>query len=71
MTFSEVNIFGVYVAPISVMMLAAWLATLLVRWLLMAGGLLRHVWHPSLFAFALFLSVLSLMVLSAPLVRGA
>lgn len=71
MTFSEVNIFGVYVAPISVMMLVAWLATLLLRWLLMVGGLLRHIWHPSLFAFSLFLIVLSLMVLSAPLVRGA
>lgn len=71
MTFSEVNIFGVYVAPISVMMVAAWLTTLSLRWLLMLTGLLRHVWHPSLFAFALFLVVLSLMVLSAPLVRGA
>ncbi|WP_422011586.1 DUF1656 domain-containing protein [Reyranella sp.] len=71
MTFSEVNIFGVYVAPIAVMMLVAWLATLLLRWLLMLTGLLRHVWHPSLFAFALFLVVLSLMVLSAPLLRGA
>jgi len=71
MTFSEVNIFGVYVAPISVMMLVAWLATLLLRRLLMLTGLLRHVWHPSLFAFALFLVVLSLMVLSAPLLRVA
>jgi len=71
MTFSEVNIFGVYVAPISVMMIVAWLATLLLRWLLMLTGLMRHVWHPSLFAFALFLVVLSLMVLSAPLLRGA
>ena len=71
MTFSEVNIFGVYVAPIAVMMLVAWLATLLLRWLLMLTGLLRHVWHPSLFAFALFLVVLSLIVLSAPLLRGA
>lgn len=71
MTFSEVNIFGVYVAPISVMMLVAWLATLLLRSLLMLTGLMRHVWHPSLFAFALFLVVLSLVVLSAPLLRGA
>lgn len=71
MTFSEVNIFGVYVAPMAVMMLLAWLATLLLRWSLMLTGLLRHVWHPSLFAFALFLVVLSLMVLSAPLLRGA
>lgn len=71
MTFSEVNLFGVYVAPISVMMLAAWLVTLVLRWLLMRSGLLRHVWHPSLFGLSLFLIVLSLMVLSAPLVRVA
>ncbi len=71
MTFSEVNIFGVYVAPISVMMLVAWLVTLLLRWLLMRSGLLRHVWHPSLFAFSLFLIVLSLMVLGAAPVRVA
>lgn len=71
MTFSEVNIFGVYVAPISIMMLVAWLVTLLLRWLLMRSGLLRHVWHPSLFAFSLFLIVLSLMVLGAAPVRVA
>lgn len=71
MTFSEVNIFGVYVAPISIMMLVAWLVTLLLRWLLMRSGLLRHVWHPSLLAFSLFLIVLSLMVLGAAPVRVA
>jgi tellurite resistance protein TehA-like permease len=71
MTFSEVNIFGVYVAPISVMILAAWLVTLLLRWLLMRSGLMRHVWHPSLFAFSVFLIVLSLMVLGTPAVRVA
>ncbi|WP_295143388.1 DUF1656 domain-containing protein [uncultured Reyranella sp.] len=71
MTFSEMNLFGVYVAPISVMMLGAWLVTLLVRRLLMLSGLLRHVWHPSLFALSLFLIILSLMVLGAPLVRVA
>lgn len=69
MTFSEVNIFGVYVAPISVMILAAWLVTLLLRWLLMRSGLVFQVWHPPLFAFSLFLIVLSLMVLGAPAVR--
>ncbi len=71
MTFSEVNIFGVYVAPISVMILAAWLVTLLLRWLLMRSGLVRHIWHPSLFAFSIFLIVLSLMVLGAPSIRVA
>jgi len=69
MTFSEVNVFGVYVAPISVMILAACLVTLLLRWLLMRSGLVRQVWHPPLFAFSLFLIVLSLMVLGAPAVR--
>jgi hypothetical protein len=31
MSFTEVNLFGVYVAPISVMMVAAWLVLLALR----------------------------------------
>ena len=43
MSFTEINVFGVYVAPISL--------------------LLRHVWHPALFVFAVYMTVLSSMVL--------
>ncbi|MBV8336572.1 MAG: DUF1656 domain-containing protein, partial [Alphaproteobacteria bacterium] len=31
MRFTEINLFGVYVAPISVMMVAAWVATIGLR----------------------------------------
>jgi protein AaeX len=61
--FAEVNLFGVYVAPISVMMLTAWLVVIALRRVADHFGLLRHVWHPPLFVFALYLIVLSSIVL--------
>jgi len=60
---SEVNLFGVYVAPISVMMVAAWLATITLRRIADRFGLLRYVWHPALFVFAVYLILLSSIVL--------
>jgi protein AaeX len=60
---SEVNLFGVYVAPISVMMVVAWLATITLRRVLVRFDLLRHVWHPALFVFALYMILLSSIVL--------
>jgi hypothetical protein len=61
--FAEIDLFGVYVAPISVLMIAAWLVTLALR--LMAARLhwLRPVWHPALFIFAVYIIVLSSSVL--------
>jgi hypothetical protein len=63
--FTEINLFGVYVAPVSVMMAAAWFVTIWLRWSAARFGLLRYVWHPSLFVFAVYMIVLSLMVLVA------
>lgn len=63
MKFVEVNLFGVYVAPMSLLMVAAWLTTLALRSTAGRFGLLRHVWHPALFVFAMYLIVLSSMVL--------
>jgi hypothetical protein len=60
---SEVNLFGVYVAPISVMMVVAWLATIALRRVADRFGLLRHVWHPALFVFAVYMILLSSIVL--------
>jgi len=60
---SEVNLFGVYVAPISVMMVVAWLATIALRRVAGRFGLLRHVWHPALFVFAVYMILLSSIVL--------
>ncbi len=63
MTFSEVNLFGVYFAPIALMMVAAWIALLGLRRLANRFGLLQHVWHPALFEFAVYMIVLSSIVL--------
>jgi protein AaeX len=60
---SEVNLFGVYVAPISVMMVVAWLATITLRRALARFDLMRYVWHPALFVFAVYMILLSSIVL--------
>jgi hypothetical protein len=61
--FFEINLFGVYVAPISLLMIAAWLVTVASRQLADRFGLLRYVWHPALFVFSVYIIVLSSMVL--------
>jgi protein AaeX len=63
--FTEINLFGVYVAPISVMMVAAWVATIGLRRSAARFGRLRYFWHPSLFVFAVYMIVLSSMDLAA------
>ena len=63
MKFFEINLLGVYVAPISLLMVAAWLITIASRRVASRFGLLRHVWHPALFVFAVYIIVLSSMVL--------
>jgi hypothetical protein len=65
MRFTEINLFGVYVAPISLMLVAAWIVTIVLRRVDARFGLLHHVWHPALFVFAVYLIVLSSMVLLA------
>jgi hypothetical protein len=61
--FTEINLFGVYVAPISAMMLAAWFVLIALRRVADHFGLLRHVWHPALFVFACYMIILSSIVL--------
>ena len=63
MSFTEVNLFGVYVAPISLMMVAAWFVLITLRRVADHFGLLRHVWHPALFVFAVYMILLSSTVL--------
>jgi protein AaeX len=63
MSFTEVNLFGVYVAPISVMMVAAWLVLIGLRRVAHHFGLLQRVWHPALFELAIYMIVLSSVVL--------
>ena len=63
MRFVEVDLLGVYVAPISVMIVAAWVVTVGLRRFAARFGLLRHVWHPAAFVFAVYVIVLSSTVL--------
>ena len=63
MRFTEINLFGVYVAPMSLMMVVAWVATIGLRWFAARFGLLRYVWHPALFVFSVYVIVLSSIVL--------
>ena len=65
MRFVEVDLFGVYVAPISLMMVAAGVGTIALRRIADHFGLLRQVWHPALFVAAVYVIVLSSMVLVA------
>ncbi len=63
MRFTEIDLFGVYVAPISVMLVAAWVATIGLRRATARFGLLKHVWHPALFVLCVFVMVLSAITL--------
>ena len=64
MRFTEIDILGVYVAPMSVMLVAAWVITIALRRVVAQFGLLRYVWHPALFALAVYMIVLSSIVLT-------
>ena len=63
MTFLEIDLLGVYVAPISLLIIAAWIVTIGLRRIADRFGVMRHVWHPALFVFAVYIIVLSSLVL--------
>jgi len=63
--FTEIDLFGVYVAPMSMMMAAAWIVTIVLRWSAARYDLLHYVWHPALLVFAVYVIVLSTIVLVA------
>lgn len=63
MRFVEINLLGIYIAPISLLMVMSWLVTLALRRVASRFGLLRHVWHPALFVFSVYVIVLSSSVL--------
>ena len=63
MKFVEIDLLGVYVAPISVLMIAAWIVTVGLRRAAARLGLLRDVWHPALLVSDIYIIVLSSMVL--------
>ncbi len=63
MRFVEVDLLGVYVAPMSLMLIGAWAVTVALRRIAARFGVLRYVWHPALFVFAVYVIVLSSIVL--------
>ena len=71
MRFAEINLFGVYVAPISLMMTVAWMILIGMRRVAARFGLQRHVWHQALFLCAVYVIVLSCIVLIAAHARSA
>jgi protein AaeX len=63
MRFTEINLFGLYVAPIALIMAVAWAAYLIIRRAADRFGLTQRVWHPALFELALYVIIASSIVL--------
>ncbi len=63
MRFNEINLFGLYVAPIVVVLGVAWVIYLLLRRAGDRVGLTGRVWHPALFELALYVMIVSSIVL--------
>jgi hypothetical protein len=64
MKLYEIHLFGVYVAPIAVLMVLAWGLLIGLRRVAARTGVLQYVWHPALFALAIYVIVLSSLVLA-------
>lgn len=65
MRFSEIDLFGVYIAPIALLLVVSWAIVIGLRRIAAHIGLLQHVWHPALFVFSMYMIVLSSIVLVA------
>ncbi len=63
MRFAEIDLFGVYVAPLSLNLVGAWFATIALRRVAARFGLLRPAWHPALSVSAEYIIVLSSWIL--------
>jgi hypothetical protein len=62
MRFTEINLFGLYVAPIAVILAVAWVVYILLRRAGDRFGLSEQVWHPALFELALYVIIVSSIV---------
>ena len=63
MRFYEINLFGLYVAPITLFMAVAGVAYLVVRRAGDRFGLTQRVWHPALFELAVYVILVSSIIL--------
>ena len=64
MSFVETDILGVYVAPISIMMVFAYAVLFGLRKAAVRLGWFDLLWHPGLFELALYMIILSATVLT-------
>ena len=62
MRFNEINLFGLYVAPIMLIMAVAWVVYLVIRRISDRFALTHRVWHPALFELALYVIIVSSIV---------
>ena len=62
MRFNEINLFGLYVAPITVILAVAWMVYLVVRRAGDRFGLVQRAWHPAFFELALYVIIVSSIV---------
>ena len=58
----EIDLFGVLVPSFLLWSVAAYLLARVMRKLIAQAGLYRHVWHPALFDFALYVSLIASLV---------
>jgi hypothetical protein len=61
---TEVDVGGIYVAPIVVYAIATIPLFLILRSVLGHLGVLRNTWHPALFELAAYATLLSLLILA-------
>ena len=54
MSFGDVDLFGLYVAPVAPILVIAAVAFVVLRRVSEGLGVLRRVWHPALFEFAVY-----------------
>lgn len=59
MSFADVDLFGVYVAPAAVILVVAAVAFSVLRRVTNGFNVLRFVWHPALFEFAVYVILAS------------
>ena len=62
MRFNEINLFGLYVAPITLILAVAWIIYVILRRAGDRFGLAEYVWHPALFEIALYVIIASSIV---------
>ncbi|HEY1410699.1 MAG TPA: DUF1656 domain-containing protein [Rhodopila sp.] len=60
----EVDVGGIYVAPIVIYGVVAIPLFVICRWGLGHAGVLRAIWHPALFELAVYVALLSLLILA-------